>query len=204
LQTNILAWINRAGDSEAVAICPLWISTAEDLLRMSLSRLMITPAETVDDAYTIDSEYNDLPTGFIRMRSIRMATLPPKELDYIAPNAVDRFRLQTGSSSEPNFYTLQGNKLRVIPAPATAYTSTITWYGLPSLSNTTTTNWLLDAYPTVYMKAAIAMAHDYYGSEDKKQAALADVDGMLSAIEKTQGQGAAAGSLRQRIDSGCP
>lgn len=202
LQTDILTWLARTGDADAVTACPVWIRLAESELRMALSRLMVTPAETVNDAFSISAEYTDLPTGFIRARGIKLNGSPDTPLEYIAPNAVDRYYFE--SYEKPKFYTIQGNKLRVIPAPDTTYTAVFTYYSLPSLSVSVTTNWLLDNYEAIYFCAVLAMAYKYYGNEVKKNENLADLDRMLTELEITQAQGAQAGALQAHIDSGTP
>ena len=50
LQTDVLTWQNRSNDADAIAACPLWIRLAESEIRMAMSRLMVSPAETVDQA----------------------------------------------------------------------------------------------------------------------------------------------------------
>lgn len=204
LQTAVLSRINRANDSEAILNCPLWVQLAEDELRMVMSRMQIRQAETKEDAYSISTEYTTLPTGFISVREIRLATSPPKELDYIPPQSVDRYKNLTGSVGTPDFYTIQGNKLRVISPPDSTYTASFTYYSLPSLSVSATTNWLLDTHPKVYYKAVLSEAYDFYEAYDKKTVQLQDVDRMLTELEITEEQGAAASGLRQRVDSGCP
>lgn len=199
LQTNVLSWLARSGDSDAVAKCPLWITLAENEIRMAMSRMMVSAAETVDVTYSIADAYNTLPTGFIRARSIVLSD--GTTLDYVTPAVADQQEITT---SKPRYYTVQGGKLRVIPSPDVTYTATFTYYALPSLSVTTTTNWLLTNHEKIYMFAALVEAYDYYGATDKKADKLNDLNRMLTELEITQSQGAVAGSLQQRVNRSTP
>jgi len=204
LQTSVLAWINRTNDADAVSVCPLWVQMAENELRMAMSRMMVRYGEVRDPAFSISSEYTNLPDGFIRARLLRLEGNTPRELEYMPPQAIERLTLLTSGADKPKIYTIQGNQLRVIPAPDTTYTATFTYYSLPSLSVSNTTNWLLTAYPLIYLFAVIAYAYDYYKDYAGKADKLADMSRLLTELEITEAQGAAASALRMRVDSSCP
>jgi hypothetical protein len=187
LQTEILAKLNRAGDSDAVARCPSWITLAEDEMRMALTRLTVRQGETTDIAYSITSEYNTLPTGFLRGRNIVITSSNPTQpLTYATPKQADEW--DTGlTSGLPTRWTIQNNQLRVNRPPDTTYTASFTYYALVGLSVSNTSNWLLSAHPKLYFKAALAEAYDYYENAEGREAAYADRDRMLSAIYTSDG-----------------
>lgn len=202
LQTTTLSYLIRSGDSEAVAMCPTWIALAEDEIRMAMSRLMVPASESVDDDFDVDAEYLDFPSGLIKIRSFVLND-PRISLSYVAPTAIDRdtYNNEVGT---PKLYTVQGGKIRVIPSPDADYTATITYYSLPSLSGSLTTNWLLTAYPKIYLWATLAEAYSFYLDEPNKNAKLSDLSRMISELEATQSMGNVASSLRIRLDGSCP
>jgi hypothetical protein len=203
LQTAVLAWLNRAGDSDAAVRCPDWITLAEDELRMALNRLTVRQGEVVNAAFAISAEYTALPAGFTRLRAIKINANPDRPLDYVPPQVADRWgKLETAST--PRLYTIQNNQLRVFPQPDTAYTATITYFALPSLSVSNTSNWLLAAHPKLYLSAALAEAFGYYDDSAKYMGASAERDRMLTAIATVDGSDKQGSSMRMRVDSGTP
>ena len=200
LQTTILNRINRASDSEAITACPDWITLAEDEMRMALNRLTVRQGETTDPAFIISSEYTALPTGFYRPRALKLNTDPIQFLDWVAPNAADRW--DTGSApSMPKYFTLQGGSLRVFPVPDAAYTATFTYYALPSLSVSNPTNWMLQAHPKLYLVAAVAEAAAHYENADLAQLYEAKRDDMLSRIYTSDGSDQQGSAMRMRTDT---
>jgi hypothetical protein len=130
LQTEILAKLNRASDTDAATRAVTWITLAEDEMRMALTRLMVRQGETKDDAFSIASEYTALPSGFFRARNLVITSSKPNaNLEYIPPHKVDGLA-PYADSGKPQAFTIQGNQLRVIPPPDTTYTASFTYYAL--------------------------------------------------------------------------
>jgi hypothetical protein len=204
LQTEILAKLNRAADSDAVTRVVSWITLAEDEMRMALTRLMVYQGETKNDAFSISAEYTVLPSGFFRARNLVINSVTPYiNMDYIPPKQVDQLD-PYAIADRPRHYTIQGGQLRVIPPPDTTYTASFTYYALPSLSNSQTTNWLLTAHPKLYFIAALAEAYAYYDDGDKWMAAQQDRDRLLSAIYTSDGSDQQGVNMRIRVDNGTP
>lgn len=205
LQVEILAKLNRASDTDAVTRCPSWIALAEDEMRMALTRLMVRQGEAVDNNYTITDEYTDLPSGFFRMRSnpVLTSVSPVQILDYVAPTVADKWDPYQ-SAAKPRLWTIQNNQLRVSPPPDASYTATLSYFSLPSLSASLSSNWLLAAHPKLYFKAALAEAYDYYDDDIARDAAQADRDRMLSAIYTSDGVDQQGTRLRIRVDGRTP
>jgi hypothetical protein len=204
LQTEILAKLNRASDTDAVTRCVSWITLAEDEMRMALTRLMVRQGETKDAAFSISAEYTTLPTGFYRARNITITSVTPViNLEYLPPSEFDKLN-PYADARRPKYYTIQGNQLRVSPTPDTTYTATFTYYALPSLSVSQTSNWLLAAHPKLYYVAALAEAYGYYDDGEKWMAAQADRDRILSAIYTSDGSDQQGVNMRIRLDNGNP
>lgn len=203
LQTSILAWLNRASDADAIARCPDWITLAEDEMRMALNRLMVRQGEVNNATFAISTEYTALPAGFYRFRSIKINSTPIQPLEYVSPQLADRWD-NLATANLPRLYTIQNNQLRVFPPPDAAYTATITYYALPSLSVTNTTNWMLTAHPKLYLKAALAEAYDYYENGDKFTMNSTERDRMISALSTSDGSDQQGSAMRIRTDNGNP
>jgi hypothetical protein len=203
LQTAILKWLNRAGDTEAASACPDWIALAEDEMRMGMGRLHVRQGETVNEAFAITSAYTDLPSGFFGLRAIVIAGVSPRVLEYMAPGTADTWP-SLDTAGEPRYYTIQGNKIRVFPAPDGAYTANLTYYALPSLTGSNPTNWLLAAHPKLYLYASLAEAAAFF--EDAEKAALYEAkrEQLLNAIAASDSAFGFGSSMQIRVAGGAP
>ena len=203
LQTEILAKINRT-DTDAVTRCPSWIKLAEDEIRLSLNRLMVRQGETRKTDYTISSEFTALPDDFYRVRSVVITTSNPKVvLDYATPSQADNWNPYS-VTSVPRYWTIQGNQLRVYPSPDASYTATLTYYSLPALSSTNTTNWLLTSHPKIYFKGALVEAYDYYENYDARALAISDREMLLDNLNMADGSDQQGSNMRMRVSGGNP
>lgn len=204
LQTAILAWLNRTGDTDAAAQVTTWIQLGEEELITELAQSPLRQCETVNASYTISSEYQALPTGFLNVRELVIQGTTPKELNYIAPNTVDRYSYLTGTQSKPDFYTIQGNQLRFISAPDASYTATFSYQNLSALSAINTTNALLTAHPKIYLNAALAEADMYYRDADAYQARTGVWKTLFATAYSADGPSSSASALQMRTDNGSP
>ena len=199
LKTSVLAYLVRDADSDALAKVADWITLAEDYLRLNFSRIRSRYGETKNAAFSINAEYVNLPTGFIRMRKIRIEGTPVVELDYISPEAADRQYTLTSVNQKPRYYTIIGSQIRFVPVPDSTYTATIIYSSLPALSVSATTNWLLTNHPKVYHTAVLAEAHNYYKDYEDAAAKRAELDSLLEAMSATDDGDKQGGNMRVRV-----
>lgn len=204
LQSGVIAWLNRTGDADATANVATWIQLAEDEIFSELATSPLRQGEQNNQAFAISTEYTALPSGFLRARDITIQGSPPQELDYITPSSVNRLGILTGSVGKPQKYTIQGNQLRVIPAPDSAYTATFNYQALAALSGSNTTNWLLTLHPKIYLFATLAEADRYYRDPDGFTADTSIWKGLFAKAFAADGPSAAGGSLQMRTDNGNP
>jgi hypothetical protein len=149
LQAAIASQMHR---SDLTSRIPDFIQLAEKLMfrELSVSELETSTSGTATEfiAFPADlGEINRLEITFGGMKST---------IDYTSPNGIEGL---TEASGVPARYTVQGNQIRLIPAP----TGTITYslYYTPNvtgLSDTNQTNWLLENAPDLYLYAACVEA----------------------------------------------
>lgn len=199
LQTAALRWLVRESDTDAIARCPDWISLAEDLLRQDMSELRLRQGEVRSQNSTFSAEYTALPSDFIMMRQIRLESDPVTSLEYMTPDQMDR-QYAANMTSRPRTFCIQGNSIRVAPAPDRTYTATLTYYALPALSVSNTTNWLLTLTPRLYLYSTLIEAAMYYRDDDLRKQLLAEREMMLNKLQTTSGADEQSGPVRVRSD----
>ena len=130
-------------------------------------RLRVRNMETVDAAFTVDSETEALPTGFLQVRSFFISTGGGKKpLDFLTPH--HQYDTAGGSrSGTPRAYSIEGTNFRFSPAPDTSYTANLVFYkAFDSIDGTTTTNHILTNHPDVYLYGALYFASTFIRGMD--------------------------------------
>lgn len=135
----------------------------------------IRPMVTRSDI-TVDAEFETIPTTPAELAlpislEITSITDQPWRITYVDPDALVEMKqreelvrseleqLLNVANAPPKHYTIVGTEFRFFPEPETSYTVEYTRYSrLPALSDSNTTNWLLTAFPNVYLYASLAQA----------------------------------------------
>lgn len=194
LQTAVQDYADNEGLTDARV--QLAIQLAEGEINQALTRGLeagrkIRPMVTRSDI-TVDAEYETIPTTPAELAlpislEITSLTDQPWRITYVDPDALVEMKKREAlvrseleqllglSAAPPKHYTIVGTEFRFFPEPETSYTVEFTRYcRLPSLSDSNTTNWLLTAFPNVYLYAALAqaMAWDVDGSAETWDAAF--------------------------------
>ena len=159
LATEVAAALNR---SDLTARIPNYIVRAE----AKLNRLLRGPdMETLNQAFSIATEYVAVPTGFLEAKSFRLNTTPKQTLSLAADDTLNNY-CNTG---KPKIFSIVGTNFRFGPAPDSTYTATLVYMAsLTSLSGvSSTTNWCIVKYPDLYLYGTLLeSAGDYRDQEN--------------------------------------
>ena len=159
LQTSIANFLAR--DDLTTEIVDFVALTEADFNR----RLRIRAMEN-SSSFTIDSETETLPTGFLQARSFVIPTNPKTALQFMTPF----HQAETQGSSEtgkPRAYSIEGTNFRFSPTPDASYTATLVFYkAFDSLSSSVATNHILTNHPDVYLYGALYFASTFIRGMD--------------------------------------
>ena len=135
-------------------------------------RLRVRAMENVDSSFTIDSETEALPTGFLQVRSfIITSTTPDQTLELMTPSHQADTQGFTNSGT-PRVFSIEGTNFRFSPIPDTAVTARLTFYkAFDSISDSTTTNNILTNHPDVYLYGALYFASTFIRGMDNQAVA---------------------------------
>lgn len=164
LKASLANWLNRSDLTTEIA--DDFIKLAEADLNSKLRvRSMITQV-----SFTIDSETESLPTGFLQIRDFYILSGSTKcPLRYVTPSQMDQMQ-GTSNTGLPSTYTILGDTLRFSPKPDAAYTSYLNYYKtFAALSDTTTTNYILASHPAIYLYGALFHASNFLGGINPQQ-----------------------------------
>lgn len=145
-----------ARGSEADARIPSWLRLAELQAQLDL-RLPFTEGETTG-AMVPSQDYIDLEATCVRVRWLRLDTSPARYIEIVDPQVFSFHReYTTGGVPVAGLYL--GERLMLAPTPTSAISYTL-WreLGIPALSATNTTNWLLTNCPAVLLYGTLMQA----------------------------------------------
>jgi hypothetical protein len=105
--------------------------------------------------------YVTLPGDMLEMNRLILMSDPVYTLRYESPDQLS-IDYPTSLSGKPSAFAVIGSQLQLAPIPDLAYALELTYQQrIPALSSTNTTNWLLTAFPNVYLYAALCAAQPF-------------------------------------------
>ena len=132
-----------------------------DLTEAEFNRELRIRAMETSVSFTIDSEQETLPTGFLGVRSFFVNNSGKETLQFVTP--YHQFHTRGSSQSgTPRTYSIEGSNFRFAPAPDTSYTATLVYYkAFDSLDGSTATNYILTNHPDVYLYGSLYHASNF-------------------------------------------
>lgn len=165
LKSAISGWASRTDLGsrldDFVALCEARIKSDD--------RLLLSKGEVATD-FSISSDTTALPDGFLGIKRIHSST-NGKGYVYKHPSefaSILNSTYHTATDPDTYYYTIEGDNFRISPAPTAAITAKLLYHSLPALSVSNTTNWMLTAYPNVYLYGCL-LEYYLYSIEDLGQ-----------------------------------
>jgi len=156
LKSSVADWLNRTDLTTAIVD---FITLAEAQFNKEIrNRKMIKRATA-----TIDSQYSAVPSDWLQTVDFVIESNPIVTLEFVTNEKLDKLRETYTSSGTPEFYTIVGQELEVLPVPDSAtLTGELTYYSkIPNLTDTATTNWLLNSNPDIYLYGTLLQSAPY-------------------------------------------
>jgi hypothetical protein len=176
LTDSIATWLDR---TDLTSVIPDFVIMGEAYLNRKLrTREMLTR----NDAFTVDSRYETVPTDFAGVKQFVLQRTPVVNLDSITPDMIVQQRQRYTSSGIPIYYSVIGSSFEFLPTPNDTFTATLLYYQrLPALV-TNTTNWLLDAHPDLYLWASLLAAEPYIHNDERIATWKMQLDSGIAAL----------------------
>lgn len=192
LLTAIDNWLSRTDLSgraaEFVALCEA------DMMR----RLRLVQMESSQNVTLTSTGPVTMPSGLLEIRRAYLNQTAPKKLNYISPSQAFEMGLSQ-DTGEPEFFTIEDEKIRAIPTPDGSYTLSILGYSaLSALSTSVSTNYILTYHPDAYLFGSLKEAYTYLRDEEELAKADARYERALSLIETQDKRGRVSGPLQSR------
>ena len=173
LKTTVADFLNR---DDLTAAIPTFIQLNEGVINRKLRHWKMEKRSTA----AINTQYADLPSDWLE--TIRYSIQGKRNLELLSQSQMTERRVDGASAGEPCYYSLTGGDVEVFPVPDASYTSEMVYFAeLPALSDSATSNWLLEENPDVYLYGALLHSAPYL-QEDGRIAAWGELftSGMAS------------------------
>ena len=193
LKTSITDFLNR-DDLDTVA--PTFISLAEaDLQR----RVRHWRGEKRSSA-EIDTQYSAIPADFVEAIRFYITGGDTRPLELISQaELLDRKFRNLNTSGQPAYYAITAGEIEVYPVPDATYTSELYYSArVPALSDSTTTNWLLEYYPDAYLYGSLVHSAPYLKEDARLQTWAALYQSAVDAIN-TESESSKFGGSGRRL-----
>ena len=152
LKTAIAAWSDTSDVTaylgDFVTLATSMLNRGGDNIPAVRAREMVTVTDLTPTAGVCT-----LPTDYLQYRRVVEEASIRRELTYITPAVADT-DYPTRDSGLANNFTIVGDSLYMFPVSSNDIE--LTYYqAIPDLSDSNTTNWLLDKHPNVYLHACL-------------------------------------------------
>ena len=182
LQTALADWLNRADlDQQIPDFIALAESTLNDVLRSSFMVTSATQAITAGRA--------SLPSDALEIVYVQVADTEDEPLEQTTPQQLLMLRrARTRAAGNPKFFAIVGRELLVTPTPSSATSVDIDYYQkIPALSDSNTSNWLLDEAPHIYLYTALLHATPFLMDDARYQVFQNSVSQqVMNAVKSSQ------------------
>ena len=191
LQTTIADFLNR---DDLTAVIPTFIQLAEAQMQREIRHWKME--KRANGAQSPGQEYMQIPADWletIRFHCVDQGTSPIVMVSRDAMADI-RAKNEDNSSKTTYYYTHADGQFQLYPTPSSTLNVELLYYQeIPSLSATTTTNWLLEDAPDAYLYGALLHSAPYL-AEDARVAVWAQmysaaVQNVNSASEKARYSG---------------
>jgi hypothetical protein len=181
LQSAIIGWSHRSGDTDFKNSIPDFITLTEATMQLTFKLLEFEEYLSIP----VTNGLGYVPADYSGARSALWDGTTKYPLQYITPELYDA--RQNISSDVPGFFTMSGSALRV--SPSATGSLVLTYFGkfIP-LSDTNTSNSILLNTPACYLYGALHHAYNWLQDDEQMKkygvlfnAAMDDVIGQDNA-----------------------
>lgn len=166
LQSEVVSWAKRTGDTEFEDKAPTFIKLAEDMFNIGydgVKPLRTREMETTASVSVVNG-VGSLPADYLEYLWVKGAD--GVELEISAESGAEAQYWQQ-TAGKPRTAVIAGSQIKTYPA--STETVTLRYYAkIPALSDTNTTNWLLTKAAAVYLYGSLL--HSSIWMEDDEAA----------------------------------
>lgn len=177
LRSTVGDYLDR---SDLDSVLPTFIQLTEAKLKRKLRHWKMEKRATAST--TAGQRTIPLPTDFIEMRHLKLNTDPVTVLEYLVPAHIN---YNATLSGVPSWYTVIGDEIHFESTPDSTYEVEMYYYAFDALSESNTSNWLLEEHPDIYIYGALLEAESFLMNDPRLQVWKFSFDEALKDLNKS-------------------
>jgi hypothetical protein len=192
LKTNIADFLNR---DDLTSVSSTFVSLAEADLNRQIRHWRQEKRSTAE----IDTQYSAIPADMLEVIRFYITSGDTRPLELISQaEMLDRKFRNLNTSGQPAYYAVTAGELEVYPVPDGTYTSELYYFGkTPALSDSNTSNWILEHYPDAYLYGSLIHSAPYLKDDARIQVWAALYQNAIDAINTESEKAKYGGSGRR-------
>ena len=192
LKTNIADFLNR---DDLTSVSSTFVSLAEADLNRQIRHWRQEKRSTA----SIDTQYSAIPADMLEIIRFYITSGDTRPLELISQaEMLDRKFRNLNTSGQPAYYAVTAGELEVYPVPDGTYTSELYYFGkTPALSDSNTSNWILEHYPDAYLYGSLIHSAPYLKDDARIQVWAALYQNAIDAINQASEKAKFGGSGRR-------
>ncbi len=197
LQTSIADFLNR---DDLASVIPTFISLAEAQMDRDIRHWRQEKRSTAE----LDTQYSAIPADFVEVIRFHVTDNGTNPLELISQSDLLQLKEQSrNTAGTPKFYAFTAGELEVYPAPDGTYNVELYYIAsIPALSDSNTSNWLLEQYADAYLYGSLVHSAPYLKDDARIQVWAALYQNAIDAINAESERSKYGGSgLRMKIRS---
>jgi hypothetical protein len=197
LKASIADFLNR---DDLTSVIPDFISLAEADMNRGLRHWRQEKRSTAE----IDTQYSAMPADFLEVISFHISSGDYRSLELVSKAQMQDRRYKSGDTSgKPAFYAITAGEIEVYPTPDGTYNAELYYYSrITALSDSDTSNWVLEYFPDAYLYGALVHSSPYLKEDARTQVWASLYANAISAINAESEKSKFGGSgRRMRIRS---
>jgi hypothetical protein len=197
LQSSIADFLNR---DDLASVTTSFISLAEADMQRRIRHWRMEERSTAE----LDTQYSAIPADFVEIIRFHVTDNGTNPLELISQSELLQLKARSrNTAGKPKFYAFTAGELEVYPTPDGTYNVELYYIAsIPALSDSNTSNWLLERYPDAYLYGALVHSAPYLKDDARIQVWAALYQNAIDAINAESERSKYGGSgLRMKIRS---
>ena len=192
LKSSIADFLNR---DDLTSVIPDFITMAEARLNREVRNWRMENRATAE----VDGQYSAIPADFLEPIRLHLETGDYRTLELISQSEMQSRRMQSADTAgKPAYYALTQGEIEVYPTPDSTYNLEMNYYAkIPALSDSNTTNWVLDNFPDAYLYTSLTHSAPFLGEDARLQLWASLSQNALDGITRDGEQAKFGGSGRR-------
>lgn len=192
LKSSIADFLNR---DDLTSVIPDFITLAE----ADMNRTVRHWRQEARTSQTIDAQYEDLPSDFLEAVRYYVTSSDTNSLELISQGEMlERRQRNLNTTGRPQYYAITAGQAEFYPTPDGAYTAELYYVQrIAALSDSNTSNWVLQYYPDAYLYGALVHSAPYLAEDARSQTWAALYQNAINAINMESEKAKFGGSGRR-------